>query len=77
MYPLRLFAGALTRGYCWRQAVEDATRSWLSRHYPGIFEDILFGNHYGVEGKTRCGQAAACVPCQRRLTPGLPPQEQA
>lgn len=48
-------AGADGRGARWRQAVEETTRRWISRHFPDIFDEILFGNHYGVEGKKRCG----------------------
>lgn len=33
--------------------VEDATRAWLHRHYPNIFDDIHFGNHYSTTGKSR------------------------
>eukprot|EP01039_Chlorochromonas_danica_P003281 gene3281-3598_t len=33
--------------------VEEVTRSWLSKYFPNIFEDIHFGNHYSTSGKSR------------------------
>eukprot|EP00959_Pyramimonas_sp_CCMP1952_P100119 2093699-Pyramimonas_sp.AAC.1 len=26
--------------------IQDATRQWIAKYFPGIFEDILFGNHW-------------------------------
>ncbi len=31
-------------------AIEAETRAWLLRHYPDTFDDVAFGNHYGLEG---------------------------
>jgi len=31
--------------------LEETTRQWIAKHYPELFDDILFGNHYGTEGK--------------------------
>ena len=31
-------------------SVEAATRAWLHEHFPGLFEGVLFGNHYGLTG---------------------------
>ena len=33
-----------------QHALETTTRAWLNTHYPGIFADVVFGNHYGVAG---------------------------
>jgi uncharacterized HAD superfamily protein len=33
--------------------LEDATRAWIDRHYPGLFISILFGNHYASSGVKR------------------------
>ncbi len=30
--------------------IADRTRQWLRTHFPGIFEDVLFGNAYGTDG---------------------------
>lgn len=30
--------------------LEERTKAWLEAHFPGIFEDVLFGNHYGQTG---------------------------
>lgn len=32
---------------------EDLTRMWLNKHFPDIFDDIHFGNHYCSTGKSR------------------------
>ena len=34
-------------------SIAEATRAWLKQHYEGIFEDVLFGNHYGLTGVKR------------------------
>lgn len=34
-------------------AIQDATLAWISRHYPGLFSQVHFGNHYSREGKVR------------------------
>jgi hypothetical protein len=26
--------------------IADKTRAWLQRHFPGVFADVVFGNHY-------------------------------
>lgn len=33
--------------------VESLTRRWVARHYPDIFDELHFGNHYTTEGITR------------------------
>jgi 5'(3')-deoxyribonucleotidase len=30
--------------------LEPRTRAWLSRHYPGIFKGVFFGNHWASSG---------------------------
>lgn len=30
-----------------QHVLEGRTRGWLARHFPGVFEDCVFGNHYG------------------------------
>lgn len=31
----------------------ERTRAWLDTHYSGIFDDVLFGNHYSTTGHVR------------------------
>lgn len=31
--------------------IEPITRRWIATHFPGIFSDIISGNHYGATGK--------------------------
>jgi hypothetical protein len=33
--------------------IEPQTREWVQRHYPGLFDSILFGNHFGLTGGAR------------------------
>jgi len=46
--------------------LEKETRSWLLHHYPGIFRDVRFGNHWSDSGEkkaksTICEEIGACV----------------
>jgi len=31
----------------------DYTRKWINKHYPNIFEEIIFANHFSKEEKTK------------------------
>jgi len=33
--------------------IEEATIKWVQQHYPGIFQAVLFGNHWGKSGEKR------------------------
>mmetsp|Transcript_23730 Transcript_23730/g.40866 ORF Transcript_23730/g.40866 Transcript_23730/m.40866 type:complete len:244 (+) Transcript_23730:37-768(+) len=49
-----------------QHVIEERTREWLARHYPGIFRDVLFGNHYGFSGQKRskpdmCAEVGATI----------------
>ncbi len=33
-----------------RSEFEQMTKEWLGCHFPGIFHDVLFGNHFSTEG---------------------------
>jgi hypothetical protein len=39
--------------------MEAMTKEWLGRHYPGVFDDVLFGNHYGTTG-AKMGKPEMC-----------------
>lgn len=34
-------------------AIQDLTLKWVDQHFPGIFSEVHFGNHYSREGKVR------------------------
>lgn len=34
-------------------AIEDHTMRWIEQHYPGVFTEVHFGNHYSRAGKVR------------------------
>ncbi|CAN4084898.1 unnamed protein product [Withania somnifera] len=35
-----------------QNAIKDHTIEWIERHYPGLFQDIHFGNHFALNGKS-------------------------
>jgi len=49
-----------------QNCLEAVTRTWLLRHYPGIFHGVRFGNHYSASGVKKaksqiCEEIGACV----------------
>ncbi|XAR51123.1 hypothetical protein NMG60_11005666 [Bertholletia excelsa] len=36
-----------------QNAIKDHTIEWIEKHYPGLFQEIHFGNHFALEGKSR------------------------
>jgi 5'(3')-deoxyribonucleotidase len=36
-----------------QHVIRDATLAWLDRHFPGLFHDVLFGNHWCGLGLTK------------------------
>lgn len=34
-------------------AIKDHTLEWIEKHYPGMFEEIHFGNHFALNGESR------------------------
>mmetsp|Transcript_21266 Transcript_21266/g.34574 ORF Transcript_21266/g.34574 Transcript_21266/m.34574 type:complete len:249 (+) Transcript_21266:4178-4924(+) len=32
-----------------QHVIEDATKEWLAKHFPGVFKAVLFGNHWTLE----------------------------
>lgn len=33
--------------------IQKPTLKWLDLHYPGIFSEVHFGNHWALEGKSK------------------------
>jgi hypothetical protein len=33
--------------------IAEQTRAWLSAHFPGVIEDVVFGNHWAESGLKR------------------------
>mmetsp|Transcript_19883 Transcript_19883/g.48242 ORF Transcript_19883/g.48242 Transcript_19883/m.48242 type:complete len:242 (-) Transcript_19883:384-1109(-) len=31
-------------------SIQEESMRWLDRHFPGVFEDVLFGNHFSING---------------------------
>ncbi|XP_057467301.1 uncharacterized protein LOC130756749 isoform X1 [Actinidia eriantha] len=36
-----------------QNAIRDHTIDWIENHYPGLFQEIHFGNHFALEGQPR------------------------
>ncbi|XP_078157715.1 haloacid dehalogenase-like hydrolase (HAD) superfamily protein isoform X1 [Carex rostrata] len=36
-----------------QNAIKDHTLEWLEKHYPGLFEEIHFGNHFALDGQSK------------------------
>lgn len=39
--------------------IEDLTRDWLSKHFPGLFQEVQFTSFYSLEGKRRSKASVA------------------
>ncbi|KAG0467528.1 hypothetical protein HPP92_018491 [Vanilla planifolia] len=36
-----------------QNVIKEHTIEWIEKHYPGIFKEIQFGNHFALDGKSR------------------------
>ncbi|KAG6590064.1 hypothetical protein SDJN03_15487, partial [Cucurbita argyrosperma subsp. sororia] len=36
-----------------QNAIKEHTLKWIDRHYPGLFQEIHFGNHFALDGESR------------------------
>ncbi|KDO73725.1 hypothetical protein CISIN_1g019095mg [Citrus sinensis] len=36
-----------------QHVIKDHTIEWIEKHYPGLFQEIHFGNHFALAGKSR------------------------
>lgn len=36
-----------------QHVIKDHTIEWIEKHYPGLFQEIHFGNHFALDGKPR------------------------
>ncbi|XP_068663161.1 uncharacterized protein [Aristolochia californica] len=36
-----------------QNVIKDHTIEWIERHYPGLFREIHFGNHFALDGQSR------------------------
>lgn len=36
-----------------QNAIKDHTVEWIEKHYPGLFQEIHFGNHFALDGVAR------------------------
>lgn len=36
-----------------QHVIQEQTLEWIDRHFPGIFSDVHFGNHFALEGESR------------------------
>ncbi|WPT17940.1 hypothetical protein PSENEW3_00005942 [Picochlorum sp. SENEW3] len=36
-----------------QHVIQEQTLEWLDRHFPGIFDQVFFGNHFALEGTSK------------------------
>ncbi|CAK9328148.1 unnamed protein product [Citrullus colocynthis] len=36
-----------------QNAIKEHTLEWIEKHYPGLFQEIHFGNHFALDGESR------------------------
>jgi hypothetical protein len=36
-----------------QHAIQDVTLEWIDRHFPGLFQEVYFGNHFALHGASR------------------------
>ena len=36
-----------------QHVIQDATLEWIDQHYPSLFQEVYFGNHFALEGVSR------------------------
>ncbi|CAI9098424.1 OLC1v1035068C1 [Oldenlandia corymbosa var. corymbosa] len=36
-----------------QNVIKDHTIEWIEKHFPGLFQEIHFGNHFALDGKSR------------------------
>lgn len=36
-----------------QHVIQDATLDWIDKHYPSIFSEVYFGNHFAMHGTSR------------------------
>ncbi|WOL13824.1 hypothetical protein Cni_G22604 [Canna indica] len=36
-----------------QNVIKDHTIQWIEKHYPGLFQEFQFGNHFALDGKSR------------------------
>ncbi|KAF3792235.1 hypothetical protein EJ110_NYTH00304 [Nymphaea thermarum] len=36
-----------------QNVIKEHTLTWIERHYPGLFQEVHFGNHFALDGKAR------------------------
>ncbi|XP_074280831.1 uncharacterized protein LOC141605823 [Silene latifolia] len=36
-----------------QNVIKDHTLGWIAKHYPGLFDEIHFGNHFALDGESK------------------------
>lgn len=36
-----------------QHVIQDVTLDWIDKHYPGVFSEVYFGNHFALQGTSR------------------------
>jgi 5'(3')-deoxyribonucleotidase len=40
--------------------IRDATKEWIDKHFPNIFQEIVYGNHYSLDGTASKSKGEMC-----------------
>ena len=36
-----------------QHCIREPTLEWIDRHFPGVFAEVHFGNHWALEGQSK------------------------
>lgn len=51
-----------------QNVIKDHTIEWIEKHYPGVFQEIHFGNHFALDGESKPkSEICRCVICNNFL----------
>ncbi len=71
-----------------QHCIRGPTLAWVEQHFPGVFAEVHFGNHWALEGTSKakseiCRRALPLLPAQPCMAPAcmstliwLPAKEQ-
>jgi TFIIF-interacting CTD phosphatase-like protein len=54
-----------------QHCIQQPTLDWIEQHFPGVFSEVHFGNHWALEGKSKAkSEICRCVKFGSQL-PGV------
>lgn len=47
-----------------QHCIREPTLEWIDRHFPGVFAEVHFGNHWALEGQSKAkSEICRCAAC--------------